>query len=231
MLGTIVNTACILVGSCIGAILKRGIKEEYKTILFDALGLCTIALGANAVAQNLPKSEFPVLFILSMAIGGLIGRMIDINGWVNKKASQRAIKKGNSSSNLVEGLTTGLLLYCIGTFSIVGPMMSALQNDNTYLFTNSTLDIVTSAILAGNYGIGMALAAPVLFLWQGSIYLLTTIAGPVISDALITELSVVGGVLILSSGFSILKIKDCKTVNLLPALFIPPIFFLIKSLF
>ena len=94
MLGTIVNTACILVGSCIGAILKRGIKEEYKTILFDALGLCTIALGANAVAQNLPKSEFPVLFILSMAIGGLIGRMIDIDGWVNKKASQRAIKKG-----------------------------------------------------------------------------------------------------------------------------------------
>ena len=110
-------------------------------------------------------------------------------------------------------------------------MMSALQNDNTYLFTNSTLDIVTSAILAGNYGIGMALAAPVLFLWQGGIYLLTTTAGPIISDALITELSVVGGVLILSSGFSILKIKNCKTVNLLPALLIPPIFFLIKSLF
>jgi uncharacterized membrane protein YqgA involved in biofilm formation len=215
----------------VGAILKRGIKDEYKTVLFDALGLCTVALGANAVAQNLPKSEYPVLFILSMAIGGLIGRIINLDGWVNKKANQRAMKKGQSSTNLVEGLTTGLLLYCIGTFSIVGPMMSALQGDNTYLFTNSTLDIVTSAILAGNYGIGMALAAPVLFLWQGSIYLLTTIAGPIISNELITELSIVGGVLILSSGFSILKIKDCKTVNLLPALLVPPIFFLIKSLF
>ena len=116
-----------------------------------------------------------------------------------------------------------------GTLSIVGPMMSALYGDNTYLFTNATLDLVTSAVLATTYGIGMVLAAPVLFCWQGSIYLIASLAGNIIPDALVTEISIVGGTLIAASGLGILEIKDCKTLNLLPALAVPILFFLIKG--
>ena len=123
-------------------------------------------------------------------------------------------------------------MYCIGTLSILGPVMSALQGDHTFLFTNATLDLVTSMVLASAYGIGMALAAPVLFCWQGVIYLVAKyLSGSFFSETLLVELSIVGGIMIFCSGLSILKIKDCKTLNILPSLFIPMIFFIVKGFF
>ena len=223
MLGTIVNTATIVAGTIIGHIAKKGIKEEYQQVLFNAMGLAAVALGFNAVSNNLPKSQYPVLFIASLAIGGLAGTMLKLDERFKKLSSRIG------TSNLAQGLSTGILLYCIGTLSIVGPVMSALYGDNTYLFTNATLDLVTSAVLATTYGIGMLWAAPVLFLWQGAIYLLTLLAGDIIPAPLVTEISVVGGVLIAASGFSILGIKDCKTINMLPALVVPVLFFILKS--
>lgn len=224
MIGTIVNTATIIAGSIIGHYTKRGIKEKYQKVLFTAMGLSALALGFNAVSNHLPKSEYPVLFIVSLAIGGLIGTVIDIDGRFNRLVGRF------SSSNLAQGLSTGILLYCIGALSIVGPVMSALYGDNTYLLTNATLDLVTSAVLATTYGIGMILAAPVLFLWQGSIYLLTIMAGDIIPEALVTEISITGGVLIAASGLGILRIKDCKTMNLLPSILVAALFFLLKYL-
>lgn len=224
MLGTIVNTATIVTGTIIGHIAKKGIKEKYQQVLFNAMGLAAVALGFNAVSNNLPKSQYPVLFIIGLAIGGLAGTMLKLDERFKKLSSRIG------TSNLAQGLSTGILLYCIGTLSIVGPVMSALYGDNTYLFTNATLDLVTSAVLATTYGIGMLWAAPVLFLWQGAIYLLTVLAGNIIPTPLVTEISVVGGVLIAASGFSILGIKDCKTINMLPALAVPVLFFILKSL-
>ena len=123
-------------------------------------------------------------------------------------------------------------MYCIGTLSIVGPILSAVYGDNTYLYTNATLDLVSSAIFAATYGIGMIWGALVLFLWQGGIYLVAYLlhSGDIIPEALMVEISIVGGLLLLSSGLAILNIKDCKTINMLPALLIPIIFFLIKAL-
>lgn len=223
MVGTIVNTLCIVAGSCIGSVAKRAIRPQYQGALYNAMGLAALVLGINAVVTHLPDSQYPVLFIVSLAIGALAGTVLDLAGKFNR------VMKRFSKSNLAEGLSTGILLYCVGTLSMVGPIMSALYGDNTYLYTNATLDLVTSMVLASTYGVGMALAAPVLFLSQGSIYLLTTMAGNVISDELMCEVSIVGGVLIASSGLAILQIKDCKTLNMLPALLVPPIFFIIKS--
>ena len=217
------NTATIVTGTIIGHIAKKGIKEKYQQVLFNAMGLAAVALGFNAVSNNLPKSLYPVLFIISLAIGGLAGTILKLDERFKKLSSRIG------TSNLAQGLSTGILLYCIGTLSIVGPVMSALYGDNTYLFTNATLDLVTSAVLATTYGIGMLWAAPVLFLWQGAIYLLTLLAGNIIPTPLVTEISVVGGVLIAASGFSILGIKDCKTINMLPALAVPVLFFILKS--
>ena len=227
MIGTIVNTTCIIVGTLVGTLFKKGLGEKYTTTLFNAMGLASIALGVNSFAQNITKSEFPVLFILSLAIGGLVGTALDLDGRV-----QRAIAK-RGGENLATGLISACLLYCIGTFSIVGPVLSALQGDNTFLFTNSTLDLVTSTVFATTFGIGMILAAPILFLWQGSIYLVAKLASssPLVQGTLVNELAVVGGVLILASGLSILKIKDCKTLNYIPSLLVPVIWFAVKSLF
>ncbi len=226
MLGTIVNTSTIFAGSVLGSVLKKGVKEEYQNALYTAMGLAATGLGLNAVVSNMSKSQYPVLFIVSLALGSLIGTILDLDG------KFQGLVGRYSKSNLGQGLSTGILLYCIGSLSILGPVMSALHGDNTYLFTNATLDFVTSTVLASTYGIGMAFAAPVLFCWQGSIYLVARyLSGGFFSENMIAELCVVGGFLIMASSFGILKIKDCKSLNMLPALTIPILFFIVKGFF
>ena len=225
MLGTIVNTATILTGSVIGSVFKKGIREKHQTALFNAMGLAAAGLGINSIVQNMPKSNYPVLFIVSLALGSLIGTSLELDTRFQKLADRFSV------GQLSKGLSTGILLFCIGTLSILGPINSALYGDHTYLFTNATLDLVTSMVLASTYGIGMALAAPVLFCWQGGIYLLAKLLGPFMTADMMTELSIVGGFLIASSGISILGIKDCKTMNMLPALVIPVAFCGVLSLF
>ncbi len=225
MIGTIVNTGTILCGSILGGLLRKGIKDKYRDALYNAMGLAAVGIGVNAICKNMPESAYPVLFIVSLAFGSLIGSVIDLDKRFNSLVSKF------SKSNLGQGLSTGILMYCIGTLSILGPVNSALYGDNTYLFTNATLDFVTSMALASTYGFGMTAAAAVLFLWQGGIYLFAGWLAPVLSGGLMTEISLVGGFLIAASGLSILKIKDMKTMNMLPSLLIPPIFFIIKSFF
>ena len=225
MLGTIVNVGCILSGSIIGSFVSKGINEKYKKALFDALGLATIGLGANAFVSNMPKSEYPVLFIASLAIGTVLGTWLDLNG-----KFQGLLQKAKGGSKLAEGLSTAILLFCIGTLSILGPIESRLNGNNTYLFTNATLDFVSSIILSSAYGIGIAIAALVLFCWQGSIYAFAGFIAPYMTPQLMAEISILGGVFLMSSGLGILQIRDCKTLNMLPALLVPPVFFAILKL-
>lgn len=221
MVGTLVNTGCIIAGSVIGSVLKRGIRPKYQDSLYVAMGICSLALGVNACVRNIPNSAYPVLFIVSIALGSLIGAGLNLSNRFNCLVNRKS-----ADGRLGEGLTTGVLLFCIGTFSILGPMQSALQGDNTYLYTNATLDFITSAVLASTYGIGMIWAAPVLFCWQGMFYLIAKISESAINTDLMTELQIIGGALIMASGLSILKIKDCKTLNMIPSLLMPVLFFL-----
>ena len=225
MIGTIVNTCTILAGSVIGSVLKKGIRKEQQNALYTAMGLAATGLGINAVVQNMPNSSYPVLFIVSLALGSLLGTMLDIEGRFKKLTDRLSV------GELSRGLSTGILLFCIGTLSILGSIQSALYGDHTYLFTNATLDFVTSMVLASTYGIGMALSAGVLFCWQGLIYVCALALGNFMTADMMTELSIVGGFLIASSGLSILNIKDCKTMNMLPSLVIPVAFCWVMGLF
>lgn len=234
MLGTIVNTCTIIIGSVAGALLNRGIKEKYKNVLYTGLGLACLAIGLNATVTNLPKSQYPVLFIVAISLGGVIGTALDIDGRF-KRLVERIRTKGSAGAGAEGGLATGLataiLVYCIGPLSMLGPVISALKGDNTFLYTNATLDLVSSVVFASTYGLGMILAAPVLFLWQGMFYLVASVSSQAVSDALMSELLIVGGMMITGSGLSLLNLRDCKTLNYLPALLVPVVWFLINALF
>lgn len=221
MFGTFFNVGMIIAGSIIGSIFKKGIKDKYHSILMQAMGLVAMGLGINAIVQHLPSSKYPVLFIVSLAIGGIIGQKLDLETRFN------ALVNKYSKGNLAEGLSTAILLFCIGSLSILGPVEAALKGDYTYLLANGMLDGITSIVLASTFGIGIAVAAIVLFCWQGSIYLIALLMENSLSNALLNEITIVGGILILASGLSILGIKKCNTLNLLPSLLIPPLVFLI----
>ena len=275
MLGTIVNTCTIILGTLAGSLLNRGIKEKYKQVLYTGLGLACLAIGLNATVTNLPKSQYPVLFIVAIALGGVVGTALDIDGrfkrrvdelsasQVDKLTSRQVDELGdkvdeltsrrvdelgasgvtsssesnnsstcqlvNSSTNknLSAALATATLVYCIGPLSMLGPVISALKGDNTFLFTNATLDLVTSFVFGSTYGLGMLLAAPILFLWQGLFYLVAMVSSQAVSDALMSELLIVGGLMITGSGLSLLGLKDCKTLNYLPALLVPVVWLLV----
>lgn len=240
MIGTIANTAAIVIGSLAGGLVKHGLKEKYQKALYVAMGLAATGLGINAVVSNMAESLYPVLFIASLALGGLLGTAIDIEGRFDRLVD-RFSKGGDArgegaevadapSARLSEGLSTAIVLFCFGTLSILGPINSALFGDETYLLTNATLDLVTSLVLASTYGVGIAFAAAVLFAWQGSIWLFAQWISPWLTPELMGEISIVGGFLILASGLSILEIKKISVMNFLPALVVPPIWFVIVSL-
>ncbi|MBQ3977330.1 MAG: DUF554 family protein [Bacteroidales bacterium] len=203
------------------------LKRPPEEIIHEARhGYVSGALAA-ALKHSDDDSDHTLRFILSLALGGIAGTALDIDG-----RTKRLVSRFGGES-FAQGLISACLLFCIGTFSIVGPVLSALQGDNTFLFTNSTLDLVTSMVFATTYGIGIMLAAPILFLWQGTFYMIAKLASTsaILQGTLVNELAIVGGVLIISSGLSILNIKDCKTLNYLPALLVPVIWFLIRGLF
>ena len=128
MIGTIANTIAILVGSFVGGTIRRGLKERYQNVLYIAMGLAAFGLGVNAVVQNMPNSSYPVLFIASLAIGGVLGTALDLEGRFNRLVEGRSRKREERQS-LAQGLSTGIMLFCIGTLSILGPVNSALYGD------------------------------------------------------------------------------------------------------
>lgn len=225
MLGTYANTATIILGTLVGCTIKKGLSEEQSNVLMQAMGLAATALGINSFVKSMTNSTVPVLFIASLALGGFIGQYFALDAKIDN-LGKRFKKLGN-----LEGLVTAVLLFCVGTLSILGPIQSALNNDHTFLFTNATLDLITSMVLAASFGFSILYSAPILFIWQGSIYLGASILAPFITDALMAELGIVGGILIFTTGLSILKVVKIKTINFLPALLIAPCYFLIMSFF
>lgn len=219
MIGTITNTLALLVGTSIGAVMKKGIKAKYEQALYTAMGLAAFGIGMQNVVNNLPKSKYPVLFIVSLSLGALLGTFIDIDGRFNRLVARLG------KSELGKGLATEILLCCIGALSIVGPVMAAVKGDNTMLYTNATLDFVTSMVFGASFGWGMILVAPVLFCWQGLIFVIAKyLSASFFSGPLLTEISIIGGFLIACTGMSLLKIREIKTLDFLPALLIPIIF-------
>ena len=224
MFAIIINAVAVVVGSAIGALFRKSISEKYINVLNTAMGLCALVLGVNVAIENMQKTQYPVLFIFCLSMGGLLGTVLKLD------QRMESTTRKMSSSNLSQGITTAVLLCCVGTLAMMGPVMSALYGDDTYLMTAATLNLVTMIVVASSYGFGVVITSVIVLVWMSSIYGIAMLSRTFISEELSAEVSLVGGILIAASGLGVLHIKDCKTINLLPALFMPILFFAIKSL-
>ena len=226
MLAIFINAIAIILGSAIGALARKGIREKYINVLNTAMGLAALVLGINVAMNNMSKSEYPVLFIFCLSLGGLLGTLLRLDQRMEKATS--VMGKG---ANVTEGITTAVLLCCVGTLAIMGPVNAALNGDNTFLMTLATMNFVTMIVIASSYGFAVSVTSIIVLVWLSSIYGIAKVSQSFISQELITEVSIVGGVLIAASGLGVMHIKDCKTINLLPALIMPMLFFLFRNLF
>ena len=228
-LGTIVNTAAVIVGGLLGLLLKKGVAEKFQKILMQALGLATIFIGASGVLKYMLVIENgslttrgTMLLIFSLVIGCLLGQWLNIESkmealGVKLKAAVR-IKNDN---RFVEGFVTTSLIICVGAMAIVGAMQDGLSGDSSMLIAKSMLDFALVVILASTYGVGAAFSALPIFIYQGAITLIAALFGAVIRDSLIETLSFVGSALIFCVGVNLVKEKTFRVANMLPALLIP----------
>lgn len=227
MFGIIMSLLAVIVGTALGCLLKGKLKQRYQDVLFMAMGLAALGIGLENVVNNLPRSHYPALFIVSLAIGAVVG-----DYWQIDERFNRLIKHFGGRSQIAEGIATGVLIYCIGVLAIVGPVMAAVKGDNTMLMTNAMLDFVSAMVLGASFGWGMLACAPILFCWQSAIYLVAKyFSATFFTGPLVTEIAIIGGFLITTTGISLLKMRDIKTLNFLPALLVPIVFFIGLAIF
>lgn len=227
MLGTIVNCIVVIVGSILGIILKKGINEKYTNTIIDgvSLGLIVVGIMGGIKTNNL------VLLIISLALGGLIGEAIDIEGGLIKFGKKIENRFAQGDSYFAKAFVSATLVFCVGAMAIVGSIESGLTGNHEILFAKSTMDGIFAIIFAANLGIGTAFAAIPVFIYQGSMTLLAIYLKDILTPELINEMSAIGGILIIGIGINMLNIKKIKVGNLLPAVFIPLIYFFAINFF
>lgn len=223
MLGTLVNCIAIIGGSLVGFILKGGIPERIKDTIMKALALCILMIGISGAI----KSENTLLIIASMIIGGLIGELIDIDKGLRLLGDKIEEKLQGKGGKVSEGFVTASLVYCVGAMAIVGSLNSGLKGDYSILYTKAMLDGISSIMFTSTLGIGAALSAVSVFLYQGIITLAASLLQGVLTGTVIVEISAVGSLLILGLGLNMMEITKIKVANLLPAVLVPIVYYLI----
>jgi uncharacterized protein len=213
-LGTIVNAVAVAVGSLIGIYFKRTFPKNIKEIIFQALGLCTLAIGVTMVL----KSENALILIFSVILGGITGEALKLEKHLDHLGNK--LKKALKSKNdrFSEGLVSSFLIFCIGSMTIMGTIDEGVRGDHTILFTKSLLDLFSSMALAATFGTGVFFSAIAVLLYQGLLTLLAFWLQKFFTLHMIYSLTATGGVLILGIGVNLLNLRKISTTNLLPAL-------------
>ena len=219
MLGTIVNTAAILLGTLLGLLLKKGLPERFQDVIMKGLALCVLLIGISGAL----KGENTLIAILSIAIGAIIGEIIDLDRRLNnlEQLLEARFSKGDGEQTVARAFVMSSLLFCVGAMAIVGSLQSGLTGDHEMIYTKSMLDGISSIIFASSLGYGVVFSAVAVFVYQGAIVLLAQWIAPFLSDAVIVEMTCTGSLLIIALGLNMLGLTRIKVANYLPALLLP----------
>ncbi len=226
MLGTIVNSLAIIAGSLVGIIFRNGIPEKYNQTIMQSIGLAVILIGIKGA---LGCNDL-LIIIISLALGSLIGELIGIENYLERLGNLLETKFSKTSNGFSAGFVTASLMYCVGSMAIVGSLESGLTGNHATLFAKAALDGIVGIILGSSLGIGVLFASIPVFLYQGSITLMAGLLKPLLIPAVISQMSAVGGLLIVALGFNMIREKKLKVGNMLPAIFMPLIYYILTHI-
>ncbi len=227
-LGTLINAVCVLLGGALGFLFGHALKQRYQDIMVKACGLSTIFIGASGAFQHMLvitgdaiETTGSMLLVISLCLGGLLGEVLDIEGHIEQFGEWLKVKSHSERDPLfIEGFTSASFTLCIGAMAIIGPMNDAIYHDYTILMTKGILDAIIVMALTSSMGKGAVFSVIPLVLWQGAMTLLARLVMPLMTDAALATLSLVGSVLIFCVGINLLFGKKVKVANYLPALII-----------
>ena len=225
MLGTIVNALAVIGGCIIGLIVKEKLTEKMSNTIMSGLALCVLYIGISGAL----KGQDTLIIIICIAVGALVGEIIDIDkrlndlgNFIENKINLKKKNKDSEKISISEGFVTSSLLFCVGAMAVVG--------NHSTLFAKSILDGVSSIIFASSLGIGVMLSSVAILVYQGSITLLAGCLSSVLTDTVIVNMSAIGSILIMGLGTNMIGASKIKVANLLPAIFLPIIIYLVQIL-
>lgn len=219
MIGTFVNMATVTVGAVVGMLIGKRMPERLQEILFQALGLAVCAIGISMALE----SENMIISVVSIALGAATGHLIGIESGLNNLSNkiQRTIHIGGS--RFTEGFVGATLLYCVGSMTILGAFEDGLGEFPRLLYTKAVIDGISAIVLASVAGIGVLFSIVPLLLYQGALTLSAEWLKPIMQEAMINEMTAVGGLMLMGIGLSLLRVKEVCTADMLPALIYAPI--------
>ncbi len=220
MIGTLVNTAAVIIGGLIGLVLKKRMPDRVTTIYFQAIGLFTLAIGAS-MAVSMEKI---LIVVSSLALGSLLGEWCDLERGAEKLSDYLKVRFKIGSEKFSEGLVTSFLLFCVGSMTILGTIQEGTGGSPDLLFTKSSMDFFSAILLASAMGVGVLFSSVPLFIFQATITIIARYAANFFTDDIILGLTNVGGILLIGLGINILGIKKLRIMNMLPSLLIVILF-------
>ena len=217
--GTLVNSLTIIAGTVAGMLLGKFIPERMSNAISKGVALCVLYIGIDGMLAG----ENTLIAIISTVIGAIIGellrlddRMHDLGDWV-----ERRFAKNGAKGSISEGFVSASLLFCVGAMAIMGSLDSGLLRDHSTLYAKATLDGITSIVYGSTMGVGVALSAVPIFLYQGAIALGASFIEPFLTATVIAEMKCVGSILITGLALNLLGLTKIKVVNYVPAIFLP----------
>lgn len=224
-LGTIINTAAIVIGGILGLVFGRFFKESAQETLCKTCGVCTLFLGISGALEGMMTVEGTtlsgggaMLIIGCMALGALVGEFLDLEGAFERFGQWLKIKTGNAKDKgFVDAFVTASLTVCIGAMAIVGSIQDGLKGDYSILAAKAVLDLIIIMVMTCSMGKGCAFSAIPVAILQGGVTILARFVKPLMTDLALSNLSMIGSILIFCVGVNLVWGKKLKVANMLPA--------------
>ncbi|MCG8471830.1 MAG: DUF554 domain-containing protein [Desulfobacterales bacterium] len=226
MLGTIVNAFAIVAGSLVGLVFKGGLAERYKETVMHAVSLCVILVGIKAALA----SDALLVVILSLVVGAVLGEALRIEERLGSLGKWLESRVPSGEGSIAKGFVTASLVFCVGSMAIVGSLESGLTGSHETLFAKAVLDGIISVIFATTLGLGVIFSAVAVFVYQGGIALAAGLIKPYLTPDVVAQMTSSGGLIIMIIGFNMLNITRIRAGNLLPAIFLPLLWFAWQAL-
>ena len=226
MLGTIVNTLAIIAGSLVGLLLRGGIPAQYKQTIIQALSLAVILIGLKGALQT----DAILLVIFSMVVGTVAGELLRIEDRLEGFGRWIESRLATGGNGIAKGFVTASLVYCVGSMAIVGSLESGLTGNHQTLFAKSVLDGVSAIIFASSLGAGVLFSAVSVLLYQGGLTLGAAFMKQFLIPATVSQMSAVGGLLIMAIGINLQEIQRIMVGNMLPAVYMPLLYYMLRQL-
>jgi len=222
--GATINAASILAGGSLGLLLKGRINDRISQTTMKALGLCVCIVGISAALGG-----DILLMVVALALGAITGELANIDHALNRAGIwlQDRLGKKEGESTFAQGFVAATLLFCVGAMAVVGSLNSGLQGDLSVIITKSIIDAVAAMALASTLGFGVLFSAFAVFLYQGSIEFFAGYLQPFLTDALIAQISAVGGIMILGIGVNLALDAKVRVANLLPGFIFAVLYYII----